>query len=255
MGLFQEYMNSKGKVEKAKVDISGDRVDPMTPPNAPKGGKPYGVKGSNPKGSKEKGFGDQGDSSLKYQPKVDNSKGAEPAKIPTAEQAELCSVVVDALKKDSTIAEQLVGQIKQSGILSILVAEMLQYKETYQHIAEVMGHREYGPGVCGRLVRAMNEEVAPPFAASLEGEETEEDEEPENEFAGSEEGIDDGEVAEVDAAMADDTSAQMDGIAGNPMPVAANPLMQPQPPAMMPPPAMPQPPAMKNFQMAMMHRR
>ena len=43
MGLFQEYLNSRGSVEKAKVSVTGDFVDPMTSPNAPKGGKPYGV--------------------------------------------------------------------------------------------------------------------------------------------------------------------------------------------------------------------
>ena len=182
MGLFQEYLNSKSQIEKPKVSVTGDFTDPMTPPDAPKDGKPYGVSdGKKLKTNKEKGFGDQGDSKLKYEPKVDNTSSATAAKIPTAESAELCAILIDAIKKDPTVAEQMVSQIKRSGLLGVLVAEMLQYKETYSHLAEVMAHTEYGPPVCNKLVRAMSEEVAPPFSASLEGDE-EEEEEP-DEFA------------------------------------------------------------------------
>lgn len=170
MGIFQEYLNSKGKVEKAKVNVTGDLVDPMTSPNAPKGGKPYGVSnGSKKTKTSEKGFGDEGDSALKYTPKVDKSDGVSAAKIPTAEQAELCSIVVDALKKDITLAEQLISQLRHNNLLGAIVAEMLQFRETYSHIAEVMAHQEYGPAICNKLVNAMKEEVAPPFSASLEG--------------------------------------------------------------------------------------
>lgn len=180
MGLFQEYLNSKGNVEKAKVNVTGDLVDPMTPPNAPKDGKPYGVSGTKPKKA-EKGFGDEGDAKLKWQPKVDHSNGATPAKIPTAEQAELCGVVIDAIKKDYSLVEQMVSQFKRNGLLGALVAEMLQSKETYTHIAELMVHEEYGPSIRSKLDRALNEEVAPPFSDSLEGDVEDEEEDLEDE--------------------------------------------------------------------------
>jgi hypothetical protein len=237
MGLFQEYLNSKGQVEKGTVNVTGDRVDPMKSPNAPKNGKPYACSDGKPKMSKEKGFGDQGDSSLKYNPKIDKSNGATPAKIPTAEQAELCSVVVDAIKKDSSIIEELVSQLRGNNLLAVTVAEMLQYGETYKHMAEVMAHKEYGPSVCKRLVRAaMIEEVSPPFSATLEDAEKEEEaEEPEIE------------APEADAAP--QAGADMNAVAGSPPPAAANPLMQPPP---MQPGA--QNPAMQNLQMAMMRK-
>jgi hypothetical protein len=225
MGLFQEYLNSKGQVEKGTVNVTGDRVDPMKSPNAPKGGKPYACSNGKPKMAKEKGFGDQGDSKLKYEPKVDKSKGVTPAKIPTAEQAELCSVVVDAIKKDASIIEELVCQLRANNLLAVTVAEMLQYGETYKHLAEVMAHKEYGPAICKRLVRAaMTEEVSPPFSATLEDEEKEDEasDEPENEFPGAEAGIN-------DAEGQPDMGAEMNGIAGSPPPQAANPLMQPPP--------------------------
>jgi hypothetical protein len=241
MGLFQEYLNSKGSVEKAKVSITGDFVDPMTSPNAPKGGKPYGVSdGKKLKMAKEKGFGDEGDSKLKYTPKVDNSNGVTAAKIPTAEQAELCGVLIDAIKKDPTIAEQLVFQLRHNGQMGAIVAEMLQFKETYQHIAEVMSHKQYGPTICSKLVRAMNEEVAPPFAASLEGDETEDDEDQsdDDDFSGEE----DEDFSDEEAAL--NSEPMMAGQAGAPM--------APQAPPQMPPPGAS---AMKNFQMAMMGKR
>lgn len=275
MGLFQEYLDSKGNVAKAKVDATGDRVDPMKAPNAPKGGSPYKCSDGKLKKAKEKGFGDEGDSKLKYNPKVDTSKGVAPAKIPTAEQAELCGVLIDAIKKDHTLAEQLVFQLKRSGLLGMVVAEMLQCRETFQHMSEVMGHKSYGPSVCSRLVRAMGEEVAPPFADTLQGEE-DEDEEDLEEDPDAEGGVDDmGDVAEeqpqgappVDPAMAGmDPAMQgmpapgaMPGMPpAPPMPGAAPPAM----PGMPPMPPMPQmggvPPmasAMKNFQRAMMSRR
>lgn len=192
MGLFQEYLNSKGSVEKAKISVTGDFVDPMTSPNAPKGGKPYGVgDGKTLKRSNEKGFGDLGDDKLKYTPKIEKLNNSAVAKIPTAEQAELCGIVVDAIKKDPSVAEQLIFQLKRSGQIGIIVAEMLQIKETYQYIAEVMSHKEYGPPVCNKLVRAMSEEVAPPFSASLEGQEDEDDEDQieDDDFQGDDEDL------------------------------------------------------------------
>lgn len=233
MGLFQEYLNSKGNIDKPKVSVTGDFTDPMTSPNAPKGGKPYGVSdGKNAKITKEKGFGDQGDGKLKYEPKIDNKQSVAPAKIPTAEQVELCAIVVDAIKKDPSITEQLIGQIRRNGLLGMIVAEMLQTKETYTHMAEVMSHNEHGPIVCKKLTKAMKEEVAPPFSASLEGEEKQDDEDQsENDFVGSEEGIDDDDI-DVDMDMGDDDASN-----GNTDPNSADPLMGGQPAPQMPPQA------------------
>jgi len=280
MGIFQEYMNSKGSVEKSKVSVTGDFVDPMTSPNAPKGGKPYVVSdGRKLKKYKEKGFGDEGDSKLKYIPKVDKSNGAAAAKIPTAEQAELCSVLIDAIKKDPTIAEQLIFQLRHNGQMGMIVAEMLQFKETYQHIAEVMSHRDYGNSVCRKLVRAMNEEVAPPFAASLEGEEDEDQEDLEGEEMDPD--MQDPDMQDPDMAppMQDPNMAPQDPNMQDPNmqdpnmqdpnmqdpnmappmqdPNMQDPNMAPQDPNMAPPMPMPPPraSAMKNFQMAMMGKR
>lgn len=163
MGLFQEYLNSKGNVEKAKVDISGGDPDPKTPPNAPpKGGKPYVAKDG---GIGKGGFGDMGDKDMIYKPATDpENKGHAPASIPTAEQVELCTLVADAILKDGSLVEELTYQLKRRGLLGVILAEALQHNESYQHIAEIMSHESYGPTVCDRLVRAMkNEEVAPPF--------------------------------------------------------------------------------------------
>jgi hypothetical protein len=252
MGLFQEYLNSKGVVSKPKVSVTSDFVDPQTPPTAapkPQGGD-YSVGGKKLKSGSEKGFGDQGDSKLKYEPKVDNTSSAAPAKIPTAEQAELCGVLVDAIKKDPTIVEQMIGQLRRNGLMGMVVAEMLQFKETYEHLAEVMSHDEYGPPVCSKLVRAMSEEVAPPFSASLEGsdEDLEDDEDLENSSVGDEEGIDDGDMDMGDASDTNEDPNSADPLMGaqqqQPMP-GQQPMPQPMPPGAS---------AMKNFQRAMMRR-
>lgn len=202
MGLFQEYLNSKGKVDKPVVSLTGDRTDPMTPPNAPpKGGKAYKVSNGKPKKAGEKGFGDLGDSDLKFQYDL-KGKGKAPAKIPTCERVELSSLVAKSCVKDPTLVEDLVSQIKRHGLMSALVAEVFEHKETFQHISEVMAHKEYGPDLCNKLVRAMHEEVAPQFSAQLEGED--EDDEEDDGFGDEEddeEGDEDGE--EPDAEMED----------------------------------------------------
>ncbi len=166
MGIFQEYLNSKGTVAKPVVDISGDQIDPKTPPNAPPKGKPYAAKKGCCKGGKQ-GFGDMGDSDLEYKPATTkDNKGHAPAKIPTVEQMELANLVVQVVNKDPSIMETIVSQLKRQGLLGLLVAEVLQHRTAYDHIAEIMNHEEYGPATCESLVRAMNrtnEEVAAPF--------------------------------------------------------------------------------------------
>lgn len=194
--VWNEYLNSKGKVEDGKVDLSGDRVDPMTAPNSPpgKGHKPYCVSdGKTPKNKKEKGFGDQGDKDLvfNFDPLGD---GKAPAKIPTAENYNFLMAVREKLKSDPSLMENLVIDLKRNGLLGPLVGELMEHQETYKHIAGLMGHKTYGEGVCDKLTMAMvKEEVAPPFSkadpdedldAPLMGDE-------ESEVGEDEEGVDD----------------------------------------------------------------
>jgi hypothetical protein len=173
---FLEYMNSKGQVQKPVVDACADRTDPMTPPAAPKNGKPYGVKGGMKAKKGEKGFADEGDKKLKYTPKVEKLKCCKTVNIPTVEQIELAKLVSDSIKQDPTILETIVKQIRLDGSLGSLVGEILEQKETYKYISEVMSHKEYGPQVCNKLVRAMSEEVAPPYSDRLEDAEKPQDE-------------------------------------------------------------------------------
>lgn len=164
---FHEYLNSKGQVDKPVVKLDGDRIDPATSPDKPKGGKPY--KGGKPKKAGSKGFGDEGDASLKYNPKVDNdNKGKAPAKLPTVEQVETASLATKAIKNNPQLMETLIFQFKANGLMGALVAEMLNHKETFNHISEVMAHDTYGPDICQKLVRAMKEEVAAPFSDQLD---------------------------------------------------------------------------------------
>lgn len=163
---FNEYLNSKGKIEDSKVDISGDRTDPMTPPNAPPKGKPYAnVDGKSKKS--EKGFGDHGDKELmfKYDTKCANKKGV---KLPTVEfaQYELIPLISESLEKNPFIAESMVRELKRRGVLGTLVGELMEHKETYKHIASLMGHKSCGEQVCKKLVRAMTEEISPPFGSN-----------------------------------------------------------------------------------------
>lgn len=160
--MFQEYINSKGKtVEKAPVDIKGGKPDPATPPQSPpKQKNPYIAKGGKKaKNGSEKGFADMGDKILKYQPKV----GC------TMEQIKLSKKVIRNLESNPLFAEQLVHEFKKSGTLATILAEMLQHKATYNCISEVMSHQKYGPVVCNKLVRAMNEQTAPGFSKDSSG--------------------------------------------------------------------------------------
>lgn len=172
MGLFQEYMDAKGKIAKPVVDISGGNPTPKTPPTKPPkehGNKPYVSSNGKYYKNKEKGFGDQGDSELKYSPSEDaKSTNHPPAKIPTVEQVELSVIVANAASRDQTLIENLVKQLKKNGLLGPLVAEVLQHRATYNHISEIMAHENYGKHTCKNLVRAMSEEVSPPFSDQLE---------------------------------------------------------------------------------------
>jgi hypothetical protein len=145
-------------------------------PNAPKGGKPYAA--TNKKAKKSgKALGDEGDSELKYVPKVDNnSKGKAPAKIPTVDEVTLAIKVANAAAKNPVVLETIVRQLKNNGLLGALVAETLNHRDTFKHLSQVMAHESYGPDLCTKLVRAMNEEVAKEFSAQLDPESEEDPE-------------------------------------------------------------------------------
>lgn len=204
---FHEYMNSRGKIEKPKVDASGDQIDPKTPPTSPKGGKPYAAKGG--KGSKLKirggdggeGFAGKGPKDLVYKPaeggkkpktggvkgpKCCGGEGGEgfagkgnkeliykpsdnpkKVKIPTVEaRTEMLPVLRESLNADPVFIQHVINELKQSNLLGVLVGELLEHRETYTLMAEVMSHPDYGPKVRRKLSLAL-EEVAEPFGKEV----------------------------------------------------------------------------------------
>ncbi len=273
---FHEYMNSKGKIDAPVVKLDGDRLDQNNPPNTPpQGGKPYAVKDGKSKKS-SKGFADQGDEGLKYNPKIDNdNKGKAPAKIPTVDEMALAAKVVTAVAKDPTIVESIVRQLKNNGLLGVLVAEMLNHNETYNQISEVMSHKQYGPDLCKKLVRAMNEEVSPPFSDQLDMDDEEDpDAEDMEDMEGDEFGLDGEDSDDIDGLDDLDGLEDSDGLEDDMDPDMMDPnadpsmdpsmgqmdpnMMDPNDPSMgqmdpnMMQQMMQQNPAMMNFQRAMM---
>lgn len=255
--LFQEYLNSRSKMQAPVVDPSGDQLDPKTPPvKPPHGGKPYAVSNGKTKKGKEKGFGELGDQDLKFTFK-NNSKEVKAAKIPTVEQVELSVAVAEAIQKDPSLLENLVRQIKSHGYLGALVAEVFDHQDTFTHLAEIMSHKTYGPDFCENIVESLSEEVAPAFADELDAEDEEEDEdEEEGEEDEDEEGLEDleGEMP-VDPNAMDGQMMNQDPMAGldpNAMGQAGVPPMMPQPiPGQMMPPMQGQmPQGLMNFQKA-----
>ncbi len=175
MGIFQEYMDSKGHVKDAVVDIHGDRTDPMTAPTKPpgKGQKPYvSSNGKSKKGSKEKGFGDQGDHELVFKYDTEKPSEKKSVKIPTVEQRfmyrEVLPLLRESVTNDPLMVEDMILDFKRNGLLHLLVAEMLQHRETYKHMTELMKHEEYGPEICRKLHNAMSEEVSAPFHVKID---------------------------------------------------------------------------------------
>ena len=238
---FQEYLDSKGKLGKPVIDLTGDQVDPKKSPAQPPKGKPYiGKKGS----KSEKPFGDQGDTALKYEPNVKDNK-CKVAKIPTVEQYEIANFVASKVSEDPTILENLIRQIKNTGYFPALVAEVLEHKDAFKCISEVMSHKEYGPQFCNKLVRAISEEVATPFSDQLDGEEEEDEQDAlDNQDQGDGEGVDD--VPSDDEMPPDELNQDPNMGAENPNggPLAIDPMMTSENPTMQ------NNPAMQNLQQA-----
>jgi hypothetical protein len=185
---FDEYLNSKGKTEeKPVVSVNADRIDPETTPNAPPGGgNPYISKGEKNKKGTSKALGDMGED-ITDMPKELAGKGKAAAKLPTVDEVALVNKVTKAAQSNPTMIETVVRSLKSQGLLGALVAETLNHRETYKHLSQVMAHESYGPDLCGKLVRAMNEEVAEPFADQLDtDEEADDDVDPSEDVEGDE---------------------------------------------------------------------
>ena len=182
---FDEYLNSKCKIEeKPFISVNADRVDPETIPNSPPGGgNPYISKGIKNKKGTSKALGDMGED-ITDMPKELYGKGKSAAKIPTVDEVTLILNITKAAQKNPTIIESVVLSLKNQGLLGSFVAETLNHRETYKHLSKIMAHESYGPELCGKLIRAMNEEVATPF-----GDELDDDEEVDNDDG--EDGVDD----------------------------------------------------------------
>jgi len=178
MRTLHEYLTSKGKIESGKVDIHGDRTDPMTPPTKPPkehGDKPYF--NSNGKGEKStnKGLGDQGDKALKYEPDI-GKDSKKPADIPTVPeqfaQYELVPLVTESLGRNPYFAENLVLDLQRKGILGVLVGELMEHRETYKHITQLIEHKG-GDQIHRKLSKAL-EEVSPAYSSQTEDDDLEE---------------------------------------------------------------------------------
>lgn len=187
---FLEYMNSRGKIDKPVTDASGDQIDPKTPPSGPKsGGKPYAAKGSG-KAFKMKGadngpgFAQKGNQKLIYKPKEDGKKSSaegfaqkgdkkliykpkdnpKKVKVPTVESRHgLLPLLRESLNTDPCFVHHVINEMNDGNLMGVLVGELLDRRETYQYIAEVMSHPVYGPRVCRKLIQSLKEEVAEPL--------------------------------------------------------------------------------------------
>lgn len=184
MASFKEYLDSKGKIPNTEVKVVADKVDmpkdrEVKPPKfmgMVKDGKGYKQPQADGdskkiKYGKSEGLGDlASDKDMHYDVTTDRK----PAKIPTAESfIYVFPKVSELVASNPELVEHLVRDLKRNGLLSVLVAELATHNETFKHLAEIMSTEEYGQEFCSRLVRAINEDVAPPYG---EEEKEEEDE-------------------------------------------------------------------------------
>jgi len=244
---FLEYLNSQGTMQdKPKVKDVADEVDlPKGRDTKPPKGQgmvgkqqPYAADGKGiSKGKGDKGFGDQGDSDLKY----DVCKNPKGEKLPTAEHAFLPKMVKDAILANPRMIEHIVNELHKAKLLGPVVAELTSYRETFTHLTEIMASEAYGPTVCDRFARSLQESVSPGKYGSgrdeflqkgLDGEDEEspdeladfdgEDEIPDDEMMGDEEG---GSPFDEEPPLDDELEPGMDGMGpqkpkGLPMPKA-----------------------------------
>jgi len=187
---FAEYLDSKAKMPEPKVQVVADAVDMPkdreTKPPQFMGmtGKKNNYKQPQADGDKKKvAFGKSkglGDMSSDKEMMYDVSKKCKPAKIPTAESFVYNFPKTRAIvEANPELIEHLVREFKNNNMLSLLIAELSTHKETFKHMAEIMGSDEYGQDFCNKLMRSVREEVAAPFDNNEEADDKD-DEEPEN---------------------------------------------------------------------------
>jgi hypothetical protein len=202
MGIFSEYLNSKGKLDKPVVKDVADKVDvpankAKAPPKATGQSKPgsYAATGGKKPKKAEKGFGDEGDKALVYDPE----KACKHIQVPTAESIHAVKAAVEAISKNPFVVEHLIGELKKKNVLGVVVGEMFSHNESFGHLAEIMANESFGPNACRKLVKAMKEEVAPPYEDfgldEFDGEEGMEDDE---------EGLEDEEMGDEEAQLGDE---------------------------------------------------
>jgi hypothetical protein len=261
-------MNSRGKIDKPVTDISGDQVDPKTPPSGPKGGgKPYAAKGGEKvfkmKGADNgPGFAQKGNQKLVYKPKEDGKKSSaegfaqkgdkkliykpkdnpKKVKVPTVESRHgLLPLLRESLNADPCFVQYVINEMRDGDLMGVLVGELLDRRETYQHIAEVMSHPVYGPRVCRKLIQALAEETSEPLHKAGVVHENPGD-------PGTEQPAEDEAPQEEEDPNAQDPNAQ-DPNAQDPNAPAQDPNAQGAAPQQAPPP-----PGMMNLQQAMMRK-
>jgi hypothetical protein len=210
MGIFSEYLSSSGKLDKPVVKDVADKVDMPSGKSKqpPKGNAQYTPKHYADGGKKlkkaTKGFGDEGDSALKYDPE----KTCKNVKIPTAEGIQAVKAAAAAIADNPFLAEHLIADLKRRGAMGVVVAEMFTHNDTFKHLAEVMANKDFGPTLSRKLVSALKkEEVAPPYEDFGLSEFDDEDgmgmdgmDDPDAE----EDMGDDGEMGDEDATLGDD---------------------------------------------------
>lgn len=178
---FQEYLSSKGVLQdKPKVKIVADEVDipsgrDIKPPKSQgmsNDHQPYSTNGKGVSSNeKSKGFGDQGCNDLK----IDITKTPKTVKIPTATEWNLATEVSESILVNPKMLEHLVNELRKNNLLGPLVAELTDYKETFNHLSEIMANKVYGPVVCDRFAKSLKENVAPPFGDNDDEEDEEMD--------------------------------------------------------------------------------
>lgn len=241
---FQEYMNARGNIEKPKIKVDGENIDPpKSPSKPPQGGASY-QQGKNIKPSNK-------DNNPLSGGKLHKTNDTNLVK-----DTQLACKVVQKIQENSMFAETLIRHLKNNKVLGCIIAEALQHYETYQTISEVMFNKEHGAEIYAKLNKAINEEVAKPFSDQLDAIDIQEEEpngELENSNQADGEGIND-EDDLLNLDINEDPAVQTDPT--NPMnPMEMNPMDNPQQPEMEPQnpsPLMNTNTAARNFQRAMM---
>ena len=195
----KEFLNQQGKmVDKPVVEPVADYrgPDPKSPPGSD---KPYRAAGQGTGRTKsETGFGDMGDQRLAYQPDV---KLGDSPHVPGGKSAggwenktktesfidrtknmtfseftehmlqnggfqanEAIRYIVALANQNEQVLESLVHEMKRSNLLHSLMEHMLEYKESYGCLNELLGDGERGARRCYFLAKSMNEAVGPPMA-------------------------------------------------------------------------------------------